>query len=46
MNPLYSKQETPMKTTTRSPLIFPAWLLICSGAVAFLYCASAGLLLV
>jgi hypothetical protein len=35
-----------MKTKTRSSLIFPAWLLICSGAIAFLYCASAGLLVV
>ncbi|TGX50551.1 hypothetical protein DIT72_00395 [Marinobacter orientalis] len=36
--------EVYVRTTTRSSLIFPAWALICAGAVAFLYCASAGLL--
>lgn len=34
-----------MKTTNRSYLIFPAWGFILLGSAAFIYCASAGLLI-
>lgn len=33
-----------MKNVRRNDMIIPAWILILTGSVAFLYCAYAGLL--